>query len=110
MVKLDFDLWFPHLVNRGIIAFHDTTSFPGVRKVIIDNIYKSRNFIEIGFVGSIIFAKKVPFNTIKDRFKNVGVLFSWSIYELFLKGKQYLPKPMKEMGKKLLKGLSKIRI
>ena len=110
MAKLDFDLWSPCLANGGIIAFHDATSFSGVRKVVIDNILKSKNFINIGFVGSIIFAEKVPFNTIKDRFNNVGVLFSWSIYELFLKGKQYLPKPIKEMGKKLLKGLSKIRI
>ncbi|MDD5606824.1 MAG: class I SAM-dependent methyltransferase [Candidatus Pacebacteria bacterium] len=56
MVKLDFNLWSPFLINEGIIAFHDVTSFTGIRQMVIDNIFKSKNFINIGFVGSIIFA------------------------------------------------------
>jgi len=57
-VKLDFDKWFPHLADGGIIAFHGTINFSGPRKVVIDNIYKSNKFINIGLLDSITFAKK----------------------------------------------------
>lgn len=76
-VKLDFDKWFPHLIDGGIIAFHDTICHPmtGPRKVAIDNLYKSKKFIDVGLIGSITFAKKVGRNSLKDRLKIDMVCF-----------------------------------
>ncbi|MBA7664370.1 hypothetical protein ES703_72431 [subsurface metagenome] len=74
MVKLDFELWYPKLLNGGIIAFHDSGSL-GVRKVVKEFIYKSRNFKNIGFIGSIIYAKKTIKNSIRDRIRNRILLF-----------------------------------
>ena len=89
-VKLDFDKWSPYLVEGGVIAFHDTVHSPEVRRVIIEDIFKSRNFIDIGLVGSITFAKKVEKSSLKDRLKNRHALFLRYTYESFSKIKWYL--------------------
>jgi len=110
MVKLDFNLWFSYLVNGGIIALHDTISFSGPRKIVINNIYKSRNFIDVGLIDSVTFARKVMQNTFKDRLKNRsvlllrhrGALFLRYFYNFFLKCKLFLPKPIKKLLKKIV--------
>lgn len=102
-VKLDFDIWLPHLIEGGIIAFHDTIFYEGPKKVVIDNIYKSRNFADINLIGSTVAAKKMNQNTLKDRIKNRRSLFSRYFYSLFLKIGLYLPRPIKNFGKKLMK-------
>jgi predicted O-methyltransferase YrrM len=43
MVKLDFELWFPEVVNGGIVAFHDTTDHAGPYRVVKEFVCKSRN-------------------------------------------------------------------
>jgi hypothetical protein len=63
LVKLDFELWFPKVIYGGIMAFHDTTGWPGPRKVVKEFIYKSKYFKDIRMVDSITFAKKVRQNT-----------------------------------------------
>jgi len=102
-VKLDFDIWFSHLIEGGTIAFHDTVFYEGPRKVVIDNIYKSKNFVNIKLIGSTVAAKKVAKNTIKDKIKNRYSLFLRYFYTLFLKVGLYLPKPIKDFGKKVAK-------
>ena len=92
MVKLDFDLWYPHLIEGGIIAFHDTgPSGPGPRKVVENNIYRSKNFINVGFINSITFAQKVSKNSLKDRLRSRYVLFLKDSYEFarYIKGILY---------------------
>jgi len=74
MAKLDFELWYPKLLNRGIVAFHDSEN-PEVRRVIDEFIYKSRNFKNIGFIGSIRYTEKTVKNSIIDRIKNNILLF-----------------------------------
>jgi len=59
LVKLDFKLWFPKLINGGIMAFHDTFKWPGPKKVVEKFVLKSKNFRNVGFVDSITFAQKV---------------------------------------------------
>jgi len=88
-VKQDFELWFPKLINRGIIAFHDTVSWSGPRKVVKKYIYKSRYFKNVGFADSITFAQKTIKNSLKDRFKNRYQLFLRNRYVLFLKNRFY---------------------
>ena len=74
LVKLDFNLWFPKVINGGIIAFHDTTGWEGPRKVVADCVYKSQYFKNVTLVGSITFALKVKRNTLRDRVKNCYTL------------------------------------
>ena len=72
-VQLDFLLWFPKLVDGGIIVFHDTTrssKFPGPRKFVKDLLFSSNNLRNIGFVDTITFGQKVKRNSIKDRLRN----------------------------------------
>jgi predicted O-methyltransferase YrrM len=74
MVKKDFHLWTPFLVDNGIVALHDTTRSAGPRMVAISNIYKSRNFKNAGFIGSITYGKKVRKLSFIDMIKNHIVL------------------------------------
>jgi MMP 1-O-methyltransferase len=65
-VKQDFLLWYPHLVDGGTIAFHDTTSsiknllfgFPGPRKVVNKFVFKSNYFKNVGRIDTIIYGEK----------------------------------------------------
>ncbi len=99
-VKLDFDLWFPKVINGGIMAFHDSVGngFPGPKKVVKNLVYKSKYFKNINTVNSITFATKVEKNSLKDRFENRYKLFSKNFY--IFAGDLHLPKSIKKIGKK----------
>lgn len=84
MVKQDFELWFPKLIDGGIIAIHDTVA-PGPKKVVKKYIYKSKYFKNVGFVDTIAFAQKTKQSSFKDRLKNKYQLYLRNIYFLFLK-------------------------
>lgn len=86
-VKQDFELWFPKLINGGIIAFHDTVSWPGPRRVVKKYIYKSRYFKNVGFVDSITFAQKTIKISLQDIFKNRYQLCLRNRYVLFFKNR-----------------------
>lgn len=100
LVKLDFKLWFPKLIDGGIIAFHDTTWWAGPKKVAEKYVYKSKNFRNVGLIDSITFAEKVKLNSVKDRLRNRYVLFLMNAYGFA--GKLHLPKPIRITGKKLI--------
>lgn len=102
-VKLDFDLWFPKVVNGGIMAFHDTITSGGPKKVVVDHVYKSKHFKNVKLVDSITFAQKVKQNTLKDRIKNRYALLLKNLFEFA--GKLHLPKPIRIIGKSIVKGL-----
>lgn len=80
LVKLDFELWFPKVINGGIMAFHDTRGRRGPAKVVEELVYKSKNFRNVRFVDTITFAEKVRQNSIKDRFINRCVLLLKKLY------------------------------
>jgi len=70
-VKLDFDLWYPHLIEGAIICFHDAlyslgNNYSGVRRVVMNNILKSSKFTNVQFCGSMVYATKSPVLTMKD--------------------------------------------
>lgn len=69
-VKLDFDSWFPKVIEHGTMAFHDTTGWPGVLKVMKEDIFKSRHFRKIRFAKSIVHGEKVAQNTWWERVEN----------------------------------------
>lgn len=103
LVKLDFELWFPKVIEGGIMAFHDTAGWkwPGSKKVVEELVYKSKNFRNVRLVDSITVAEKVRQNSIKDRLRNRYVLLLNYLYGFA--DKLHLPKPIKMIGKKLIK-------
>lgn len=102
-VKSDFKLWFPKVIDGGIIAFHDTNTneFPGPKKLVKDEVFKSKYFKNARFVDSITFAQKVKQNSVEDRLKNRYHLLLKNSHEFI--AKMQLPKPVKTIGKKLFK-------
>lgn len=52
-VKLDYDLWVPHVTKGGVIALHDTATWDGPKKVIAD-AWKGKNIIRTCEISAII--------------------------------------------------------
>ena len=65
-VEQDFLLWSPHVIEGGVIAFHDTTSSPrdqlmgylGPKRVVDRYLFASAGMRSIGFVGTTTFVTK----------------------------------------------------
>jgi len=109
LVKLDFELWFPKVINGGIMAFHDTMS-GGPKKIVDRYLYRGNKFKNVNFVESITFAEKQNNISLKDKFRNMYILFLRSIYIFysflnrnFFNGKLHLPKIFKIVLKKILR-------
>lgn len=102
-VKLDFELWYPKVIDGGIMAFHDTIGRPGPKKVVEKYIFKSNNFKKVSFRGSITFAQKAKKIEKWDRAKNHFVLMIKNFYELIPDFKSYLPHPIKKTIKRMVK-------
>lgn len=68
-VRLDFELWFPKLIEGGTIAFHDTKK-PGPKQLIRERVLGSRQIGEVGFADTILYARKVAVSTLSQRFKS----------------------------------------
>ncbi len=98
-VKGDFLMWEPHLVDGGIIAFHDTVLWPGPQRVAEEYILRADRFLAVIFVDSITSARKVcnppPFSILKKRY----ILFLRRIH--LLGGKMPAPSLLKAVVKKI---------
>jgi predicted O-methyltransferase YrrM len=56
--KLDFEGFAPHLVDKSIVAIHDTLhEFEGGARVYLESVLRSANFGACGFCGSIAWAQ-----------------------------------------------------
>lgn len=75
LVKLDFDLWFPKLVEGGIMVFHDTLLYPGPRRIVRKFLFNSRQFKNIGLVCALVFGREVRNNSLMDVLRNQCFLF-----------------------------------
>ena len=97
-VKSDFEAWFPKVIDGGIMAFHDTTGWPGPRRLVIERLFKSPFFKNVRFVRSITYGEKTQQNTAFDRLKNRLMLQAFLAFALLhrslwrLKNK-YLARP-----------------
>jgi predicted O-methyltransferase YrrM len=113
LVKLDFELWFPYLIEGGWIALHDSTVWPGP-KLIAEKMLKSKHFKNMGFVDSIILGQKVKHNKMRDRLKNRLLLLTKRFTELekqnvsllritcdFIVNKSCLFNPIKRIANKI---------
>ncbi|MDP9339181.1 MAG: class I SAM-dependent methyltransferase [Acidobacteriota bacterium] len=59
--KKDLDGFFPHLVPRGVLVFHDAlNAFPGPIRVFVEDVLHSDRFGPAGFVHSIAWAQFRP--------------------------------------------------
>ncbi|HXS67429.1 MAG TPA: class I SAM-dependent methyltransferase [Candidatus Polarisedimenticolia bacterium] len=79
-VKIDFDAWFPKVIEHGTMAFHDTTCWPGVLKVMCEDVFKSPRFRKVRFAKSIVHAEKVKQNTFFERVENRIMLCAFLVH------------------------------
>jgi predicted O-methyltransferase YrrM len=99
-VKLDFELWFPKVVESGVMVFHDTTGERGPKRLVKERVFRSRNFKNVGFVDTITFAEKVARNSPTDRVRNEYVLLLKNVTEFAFR--LHLPKSIRVAGRYLL--------
>lgn len=57
-VTEDIELWNRFLVDGGVIAFHDFTHYPEIRRAVRERIICSISFAEVDLHGSILLARK----------------------------------------------------
>jgi len=110
LVLEDFEKWVPKVVDRGWVAFHDTTWTDGPRKVVGHGIYRSRRFKDARFVvGSTTVARKVVGNTPVDRLRNRYVLgvktAFWLGSSVMKKQRRMLPPPLERFARRALKAI-----
>jgi MMP 1-O-methyltransferase len=107
-VRRDFEKWVPKVVDRGIVAFHDTTWHDGPRKVVAEKIFGSHQFRDVQFVpGSTTVAQKVAHNTPYDRLHARRVQAMKAIFgavtRLLRKRRGWLPAPVERAGRRVFR-------
>jgi predicted O-methyltransferase YrrM len=107
-VREDFEKWVPKVIQGGVVAFHDTTWHDGVRKVVAEKIYGSRQFKDVRFViGSTTVARKVAQNTASDRLHARRVQLMKAIFgaitRVVRKKRAWLPGPLERAGRRVFK-------
>jgi predicted O-methyltransferase YrrM len=107
-VREDFDKWVPKVVEGGIVAFHDTTWHDGVRRVVAEKVYGSRQFKDVRFViGSTTVARKVAQNTARDRLHARRVQVTKAVFgavtRILRKRRSWLPSPLERAGRRVFK-------
>lgn len=105
MVKQDFDLWSPYVVEGGTIAFHDTglrSGTQGPKEFVEQHIFPSRFFKDVRFYETITIATKVSENTVLDRIKNLLMLCLKRVYQQVRRMKFYKPVFLRRLANKLV--------
>jgi predicted O-methyltransferase YrrM len=59
-VRRDFRNWLPHVVAGGIVAFHDSYEYDGVRRVIDEEVVRTRDLVLVGLVDTIAAFRREP--------------------------------------------------
>jgi predicted O-methyltransferase YrrM len=101
----DFRNWGPFVVEGGIVAFHDTYQWPGVRQVIDTEVIPSDRFALIGTVDSIAAFRKVPRLTTSLRIRRWLMTAGRRLY--WMNGRRALPGDVRRGVKALLRSLSR---
>lgn len=100
--KADFELYFPFVVEGGVIAFHDSTQ--GYVQRVVQEVFRLKQIKKIGLVGSITFGykdtKREP--GILDILQKNWILFFNEAHRYFWKIP--LPSALRSKIRKTLKG------
>lgn len=106
-VKDDFILWTPHVVDGGIIAFHDTFAWDGPKRIIEEFVLPSKQFLPIGIVDSITAVKKISTLSAKDRIRKKVLLL---LRQLYLRGRNHtVPGEIRKWSKAALKAMTRVQ-
>ncbi len=103
-VKKDFQAWFPLLKNGGIMAFHDTLSWPGPQKVVEKYLFYGNYFKKVKVIGSITYGQKTNSINWQDKTQKFYILTLMRLRRKILQFK--LPTPVKKLTKKIYYALS----
>ncbi|MDP2705689.1 MAG: class I SAM-dependent methyltransferase, partial [bacterium] len=81
-VGLDFRLWFPKLIDSGLVAFHDTWHFIGPNLATAGALLFSSQIRNPRLIDTITVFQKTKRNSFSDRCRNIGfllyrTLFGW---------------------------------
>jgi len=74
-INLDYKLWFPKVIDYGIIAFHDTWQFPGPHLITAGILLFSSKIKNPRLTDTITSFTKVKKNSFFDRIYNVMFFF-----------------------------------
>ena len=99
-VKQDFLNWSPKLIDGGFVVFHDTISWPGPRRLVLEKIYPSSHYKNIKLLGSITYAQKTSNLTLIDKCKNYYSLHIRYLRNFF--AALTLPTPLRFLAKSAL--------
>ena len=102
-VRADFEVWFPKVIEGGVMAFHDTLGWEGPRRLVEESVYRSQFFRRAHLVGSITFGEKTNAATLGDRLRNRYVLALKQGFEAV----RAIPTPagVRRLGRKLVERL-----
>lgn len=79
-VNLDLKLWFPKVVNGGIIVFHDSWHFPGPNLSTAIVLLISSKIKNPKMVDTMTYFEKVEKNSFVDRMKNICFLIFRTLF------------------------------
>lgn len=104
-VGRDFRTWTPFLVDGGIVAFHDTYEWEGVRRVIDEEVIPCEGFALVGLVDSIAAFRKrpAPGRGLRARLMRAGRTLYW------MNGRRSLPGDVRRALKRALRMASETR-
>lgn len=98
-VKLDFECWFPKLNYGGVILFHDS-KWPGVKKLLWEQLYHSREVGIIRRIEDTTYAIKCERNTFLVYFINLAILKKYQFLQLIKRYRRKIRKSVKRRFKK----------
>ncbi len=105
LVLADWDLWVPKVVPGGVVAMHDTTGFPDVKRVAEERLYKSPDFRGVRFVyPTTSLGTKAP-ASIGDRARNRFSLGVMRTVAGAATWRKRIPTPLKQAGRRILRAI-----
>lgn len=95
-VLLDFQIWFPRVKTNGWIAFHDY-KWPGVKKVVWDELLKSTRVAKVYRVEDTFYAQKInKYSPISHGF-NLLHLSTLKVHQFLKRHKRRIKKKFKKI-------------
>ena len=79
-VRLDFKLWFPRVMNGGLLAFHDSWRSIGPNLTTAIPLLTSSKIKNPRLVDTITYFEKVERNSLFDRLKNISFVIYRTLF------------------------------